>query len=54
MVFNQIQETEKDLVGAAGNLDIARISLILAMETFDYYTGKNLKADGEAAHGGSY
>ena len=38
----RLNEVQNDFVGALGDLAIARVSLILALERFDYYTGKNI------------
>ncbi len=38
----RLNEVQNDLVGALGDLAIARVSLILALERFDYYTGNNI------------
>jgi outer membrane protein TolC len=37
----RLNEAQNDLVSAMGNLSIARVSLNLAFEEFDYYIGKN-------------
>jgi len=41
----RLNEAQNDLVGAMGDLAIAKVSLILALENFDYYTGMNVKAE---------
>jgi len=38
----RLNEAQNELVSAMGNLAIAQISLTLAREEFDYYTGQNL------------
>lgn len=38
----RLNEAQNDLVGAMGDLAIARVSVILALEAFDYYTGQNI------------
>jgi len=38
----RLNEVQNNLVGALGDLAIARVSLILAMERFGYYTGNNI------------
>jgi TolC family type I secretion outer membrane protein len=38
----RLNEVQNDLVGALGDLAIARVSLILALERFDYYAGNNI------------
>ena len=38
----RLNEAQNELVSAMGNLAIAHISLALALEKFDYYTGQNL------------
>jgi len=38
----RLNEAQTDLVTAQGNLSLARVSLILALEEFDYYIGKNI------------
>ena len=38
----RLNEVQNNLVSALGDLAIARVSLILAMERFDYYTGNNI------------
>lgn len=38
----RLNEAQNELVSAMGNLAIAQISLALALEEFDYYTGQNL------------
>jgi outer membrane protein TolC len=38
----RLNEAQNDLVTAQGNLSSARVSLILALEQFDYYVGKNI------------
>ncbi len=37
-----------------GSLGFAKVSLILALETFDFYTGRNINPHREETHGGSY
>lgn len=38
----RLTQAQNDLVAARGSLASARVSLILAKETFDYYTGQNM------------
>ena len=38
----RLNEVQNNLVSALGDLAIARVSLILAMERFKYYTGNNV------------
>ncbi len=38
----RLNEAQTDLVTAQGNLSSARVSLILALEEFDYYIGENI------------
>ena len=39
----RLNEVQNNLIGAQGDLAKARVSLILAMEQFDYYTGNNIQ-----------
>ena len=41
----RLNEAQNDLMGAMGDLAIAKASLILALERFDYYTGVNIQSD---------
>lgn len=38
----RLNEAQNELVKAMGNLAMAKVSVILAIETFDYYTGNNI------------
>lgn len=38
----RLNEAQNDLVSAMGDLAIAKVSMILALEAFDYYTGQNI------------
>lgn len=40
----RLNEVQNNLVATLGDLAAARVSLILALEAFDYYTGQNIKA----------
>ncbi len=41
----RLNEAQNDLVSAMGDLAIARVSMILALEAFDYYTGENIHSE---------
>ncbi len=42
----RLNEAQNDLVASLGGLAKAKVSLILALEEFDYYTGRNILPEG--------
>ncbi len=40
----RLNQAQNDLVATQGNLASARVALILALEAYDYYTGKNIES----------